>query len=245
MKSNYIRVLHKLGRKDAVKKEMESLRTLAATADLDSPPMAALTEIAKELKLPEDWRLPREEADDLIERPNLDELGPFRWAPSPAPQWEFPLANGDPLGSQNFSGKPVLVIYYLGKGCAHCMDQLNEFGPLTEKYREAGIELVAVSTDTVEGLKSTFAAGEGNPSFPFPLVSDHEYTGFKAFRAYDEFEDLPLHGTFLIDGEGRIRWQDVSYEPFMHGEWLLGECQRLLSIDQVTEALATTAAAQP
>lgn len=245
MKSHYIRVLEKLGKKDAVKTEMESLRKLAATADLHSPPMRELQEIAKELGLPEDWRLPREVPDDLIERPELDALGPFRWGPSPAPEWAFPNADGEVLTSSQFAGKPVLIIYYLGKGCTHCMEQLNGFAPLAAAYEAAGIEIVAVSTDTMDGLKQTFQAGDGENPFPFPLVSDEKQSGFKAFRAYDEFEELPLHGTFLVDGQGKIRWQDVSYEPFMHGEWLLGECQRLLNIDAVTETLAAQASASP
>ena len=238
MKSNYIRVLQQLGRKDEVKREMESLRKLAATADVDSPPMMALAEIAKELKLPDDWRLPRQVADDLIDRPALDDLGPFRWAPSPAPGWELPKADGEMLASSQLSGKPLLVIFFLGKGCSHCMEQLGAFAPVASQYREAGIEIVAISTDTVAGLKRTFQAGDGENPFPFALVSDHGQTSFRAFRAYDEFEELPLHGTFLVDGEGRVRWQDVSYEPFMHAEWLLQECQRLLGIDQVTRRLA-------
>jgi len=53
---------------------------------------------------------------------------------------------------------------------------------------------------------------------------------FKAFRAHDDFESQPLHGTFLIDAKGKIRWQDVSYEPFMDVEFLLKESKRLLQL---------------
>ena len=53
---------------------------------------------------------------------------------------------------------------------------------------------------------------------------------FKAFRAHDDFEQQPLHGTFLIDGDGRIRWQDISFQPFMETKFLLGEAQRLLNL---------------
>ena len=53
---------------------------------------------------------------------------------------------------------------------------------------------------------------------------------FRRYRAYDDFEDMPLHGTFLVDGSGRVRWQDVSYEPFMDWEFLLEEAQRLLAL---------------
>ena len=43
-------------------------------------------------------------------------------------------------------------------------------------------------------------------------------------------EDMALHGTYLIDGAGRIRWQDVSYEPFMDTAFLLEESKRLLGL---------------
>jgi hypothetical protein len=40
---------------------------------------------------------------------------------------------------------------------------------------------------------------------------------------------MPLHGTFLIDGKGRVRWQEISYEPFMDAKFLLEESKRLLA----------------
>ena len=55
-----------------------------------------------------------------------------------------------------------------------------------------------------------------------------EVFAFKAYRAYDDFEDMPLHGTFLIDGEGLIRWHDISYEPFLEPDFLLDEAKRIL-----------------
>ena len=40
---------------------------------------------------------------------------------------------------------------------------------------------------------------------------------------------MPLHGTFLIDGRGLVRWQDISYQPFTDTKFLLAECRRLLA----------------
>ena len=54
---------------------------------------------------------------------------------------------------------------------------------------------------------------------------------FKQWRAFDDFENIPLHGTFLVDGAGLVRWLDVSYEPFDKPEYLLEECKRLLAQD--------------
>ena len=53
---------------------------------------------------------------------------------------------------------------------------------------------------------------------------------FKAYRGFDDFEEMPLHGTFLIDGQGMVRWHDISYEPFLEVDFLLNEAKRLLTL---------------
>ena len=62
------------------------------------------------------------------------------------------------------------------------------------------------------------------------MLADPQLTAFKAWRCHDDFEDMPLHGTFLVDAKGRVRWQDISYEPFTEIEWLLRESRRLLAL---------------
>lgn len=228
-----VEVLAANDKKEELKEAFEKLRTVGGHADIDAPILARLSPIAKSLGFPEDWRTPDPPATDLGERPDLDSLGPFRWSPPSAPSFSLKNEKGETISLGDFQGRPVLVIYFLGKGCTHCMEQLRAFTPLTEKYREAGIEIVTVSTDTIEGIRETFQQTEGEKSpFPFVMLSDHSLDHFKAYRAYDDFEDMALHGTFLIDGSQRIRWQDISYEPFMHPEWLLEECQRLLAIEE-------------
>ena len=90
---------------------------------------------------------------------------------------------------------------------------------------------MAVSTDTVTGLKQTFPdVALSVKQFPFPLISDARLSIFKAYRAYDDFEETPLHGTFLIDGKAKVRWQNISYEPFTAVDFLLEEAERLLAL---------------
>jgi peroxiredoxin len=88
--------------------------------------------------------------------------------------------------------------------------------------------MVAISSDDQEGLCRSIENYEAKP-FPFPLVADPQLAAFHSYRCYDDFENLPLHGTFLIDDEGLVRWQDISFEPFMDADFLLQEAQRLLS----------------
>ena len=224
-------LLHATGNMAEAKKAFEHLRRIAPEADLEVPLFASLQSLAKSQGLPADWRTPYPKAKDMGLRPNLDKLGPFQWKPSHAPEWKLRDKNGKPLSMENYRGKPVLMIFYLGKGCSHCMEQLNEFAPATAKFKKLEVDIVAVSTDTTAGLKETFPDFSLNAKqFPFPLVSDARLQVFKAYRAYDDFEETPLHGTFLIDAKGRVRWQDISYEPFTAVEFLLEESKRLLSL---------------
>ena len=226
-----VRILHANGELEKSKEAFTKLRTVAATADRELPIFAPLGSIAAEFGFPKEWQMPLVAAKDLGPRPNLDELGPFRWSPPTAPDFSLQDTKGTTVTLSSRKERPILVIFYLGHGCSHCMEQLNAFAPLYKRFAAAGIDVVAISTDSVSGLNETFA-GEGKENFPFPLLSDESLTAFKAFRAYDDFESLPLHGTFLIDRSQRIRWQEISFDPMMQPEWLLEESIRLLSLPE-------------
>ena len=96
-----------------------------------------------------------------------------------------------------------------------------------EEFTDAGIEMIALSSDDQAGLQKSIKAFDAE--LPIRLASDGSLEIFKKFRAYDDFEEQPLHGTFLIDGNGKIRWQDIGYQPFMEDEFLLAEAKRLLA----------------
>ena len=65
--------------------------------------------------------------------PDLAKLGLFRWRPYDAPGWSLPDQTHQTVSLAQFKGKPVLVIFYLGSGCAGCIEQLNALAPLTER----------------------------------------------------------------------------------------------------------------
>ena len=212
----------------------KNLRKDSAPIDLEVAAFQRLDPIAEQLGFPADWRVPLDVAKDIGERPSLDSLGPFRWHPSSAPGWKLKDAKGQDYSLKQYRGKPVVVIFYLGFGCLHCVDQLKAFAPMTEEFKKAGVSLVAISTDDQEGLKQSIEGYE--KAFPFPLVSDAKLDVFKAYRSYDDFEKQTLHGTFLIDEEGLVRWQDISYEPFMDPKFVLGEYKRLFGKATTTKA---------
>ncbi len=219
--------LHKTGDTENARKNFEYLRGFTNSAALDIELFSRLTPIAEELGYGTEWLLPPERLADVGFRPALDSLGPFRWSPSTAPQWSLPGMENETVSHELYAGRPALVIFYLGHGCLHCAEQLQAFGPKVPDFRDQGIDVIAISTDDLEGLNLSVKNYGGD--IPMELVADPEMKVFKKFRAYDDFEKQALHGTFLIDADGKIRWQDISYEPFMDHEFVLNEAKRLLA----------------
>jgi peroxiredoxin len=228
-------VLYRCGKRDEAAVELKKLQEISGDVDMQSPVFTRVTEVAVGLGQSAEWRVPRKPAADLGWRPKLESLGPFRWQPVPAPQWSLRDSTGRVVSLADYTskGKPVLLVFYLGAGCTQCMEQLNLVSPVAKDFRDAGITVLAVGSDTVPGLKQTLANSKETAGFPFPLLSDYDLKVFRAYRAYDDFEKMPLHGAFLIDGKGRVRWQDISYQPFKETGFLLAEAKRLLKQDEV------------
>ncbi|WP_299467654.1 redoxin domain-containing protein [uncultured Gimesia sp.] len=222
-----VELLWQADKKEAAKKEFETLRKLSGTLDVDVPLFVRLAPIAKELGFETDWRIENVAATDVGERPDLKTLGPFRWKPSPAPTWQLKDATGKTRSSEEFKGKPHVLIFYLGFSCLHCAEQLQAFAPMVQEFEKAGIPLMAISTDNIDGLKTSIKNYDKG-DLPIPLFSNDNFDVFKAFHVYDDFEKQPLHGTFIIDAAGNVLWQDISYEPFMDPKFVLKEAQRLL-----------------
>jgi peroxiredoxin len=226
--ANLVETLYGVKKKNEARTEFEKLRRLAGAADLDAPPLARLTPIAQEFGFPTDWRLPEEIRQALAGRPPLASMGPLFWRPWTAPGWKLKDSAGREHALAEYRGSPLLLVFFLGGGCLHCKEQLQAFANKTRELSNEKLTLVAVSTDTEDGIKKS-VADYSPAAFPFLMLADPELKVFQAYRAYDTFEQIALHGTFLIDGDGLCRWQDVSFQPFLDVDFVLAESKRLLS----------------
>jgi peroxiredoxin/tetratricopeptide (TPR) repeat protein len=223
-----VEILHATDDKEAARAAFTQLQGMSASIDLKAPPFARLASIAKEFGAAADWRNKTTPRADVGTRPSLDSLGPLHWTPPPAPDFSLPQADGKQISLASFKGKPVVVLFYLGHGCLHCIEQLNGFAPQYQAFQKAGIEIIAISTDPVAELRESQNAYTEGGNFPFAILADPSQQSFQSYRAYDDFEKKPLHGTFLIDPQGRVLWQDIAAEPFAKPDFLLKEAVRLL-----------------
>lgn len=195
---------------------------------------------------------------DFGDRPSLKDIGPRCWAPVANPGFSLQSAaidgvisygnekagmalapngtvtlRGGAQGERIEKGSPKLVVFYLGFGCLHCVEQLHLLRPAHKRFAELGIEIVAIGSDTAANIHGASLDLPEDQRMPFPMLADPKLEAFKAWRCHDDFEDMPLHGTFLVDAKGRVRWQDISYEPFMDIDWLVTESRRLLALPDV------------
>lgn len=232
--ANLVHALWSAGQRKDAQTEFRKLRKLSSEIELEHAPFARLAPVAESLGLRRDeWRAPRVLAEDLRERPDIATLGPLHWAPQAARSWKLPYAEKTTVALESYRCKPVLVIFFLGFGCVHCVEQLQALKPHAKAFAEAGIEIVAIGTDSADEVANSLAApGEG---YRFPILSDPKGDVFRSYRCWDDFEDVPLHGSFLVDANGLVRWQDIGFEPFMETEFLLAECKRLLGLPVKSE----------
>ncbi|MGE3780225.1 MAG: peroxiredoxin family protein, partial [Pirellulaceae bacterium] len=117
---------------------------------------------------------------------------------------------------------PVILVFYYGYYCSHCVAQLFGLQKDLEYIRELGAEVVAISADTPESTRGKYTEYGG---FTFPVLSDQDYRVSEAWGVYvrpsiNRSEDL-LHGTFVIDRAGKVIFARRGYQPFVDNKSLL------------------------
>ncbi len=123
---------------------------------------------------------------------------------------------------------PVVLVFYYGYHCNHCVGQLFALHDDMARFRELGAEVVAISADPPELTRERFRQyGE----FGFPVLTDPGNKLAKAFGVYQPAsgtmpEDLQ-HGTFVIGRDGHVQWARYGSEPFTGNLTLLYELARL------------------
>lgn len=130
--------------------------------------------------------------------------------------------------STHLENGPVVLIFYFGYHCDHCVSQLFAVNEDMELFRELGAQVVAVSADAPSDTQARF---KQYGAFNFPVLSD---PGYKVAQAYGMLEPPKgkevmtlLHGTFVIDRDGVVRWCQFGDEPFTGNRTLLYEVARI------------------
>ena len=230
--ATYVEILHAIGKDDDARRAYGQLRGVSRRADNDLPIFRRLERITAGWH-PEGLGGPGEDGTAAsavaTEGADLSSLGPLTWSPLPAGGFTVEDTDGRSWSLARHKGRNVLAIFYLGGTCPHCLQQLQLVGKEADAFRSLNTDVVAIGTDDLASTKALNLNGEG-VRFPMPMLPDPTLSLFKSYRCFDDFEQRPLHGTFLIDGEGRVRYQNVSSEPFLDVDFLKRELRRINTI---------------
>ncbi len=227
-------VLQACGKTDEAKKTFEETRKVAFAIDRNLPIAKRLDSLAKTFAITGDWPAAAPKRTDSGTRPPIESLGPVHWHAPDAPTFEALTLDNKPVKSTDYSSKkPTLFMFYLGHECGHCVEQITAFSKAAADFDKAGIQLVAVTLEPtqVAGKIREKLALKQDQVLPFPILCDSSLEAFKKVRAYDDFEKESLHATLLIDPANKLRWLDISWQPFTDAKFALEESKRLLKLD--------------
>ncbi len=154
----------------------------------------------------------------------LMRTGPERWLPFPAPMLNVKDESGKIVNLDEYRGHNVLLVFTLGGSCPRCNKQLDSFTKESAAFAALDTKLLSVSSDTPNSIKA-YMAGTPNPAIR--VLSDLGGKAAQRFKAHDDFENLDLHATFLIDKSGRVWWYRSSVEPFEDVAFLKDEIVRM------------------
>jgi hypothetical protein len=186
---------------------LDRVRMHSQEVDFDAPSMQTLMVAFSELGLDigPQWR------EDFAQwrpihasRPNLEDLGPLLWQIPEMANISFTDVNGVATDlASALGGGPAIVVFSLAT-CPHCDIQLQDLKRREEELAARGVRLIAV------------------------LSHPENLAAFREAGVFDEFESIPLHGLFILDGQRRILWQDIAADVFDDVDFLMGELGRAL-----------------
>lgn len=153
----------------------------------------------------------------------LTAVGPVNWAPFAAPALDCLDSDGNPVKLEDYRGKNVLLVFYLSDECVHCVEQLVSINGRANDWVTENTVVLAVSSTPPAANKGSEKLGK----LSIKLLSDTDHANARRFTSYDDFEEIELHSTILIDTKGLVHWKRTGGDPFTDIDFLVKELKRM------------------
>ncbi|HSU47247.1 MAG TPA: peroxiredoxin [Arthrobacter sp.] len=125
-----------------------------------------------------------------------------------APDFELANQYGEPVQLSSFRGQNVALVFYPFAFSGICTGELCEIRDNLATFEDSNAVVLAVSVDSKFSLRA-YAAQEG---YTFDLLADFWPHGAvaQAYGVFDAGSGMAQRATFIIDGDGRIRYSVVN-----------------------------------
>lgn len=137
---------------------------------------------------------------------------------APAPNFDLPAYDPEKeietrrtLDGQK--GKWTVLFYYPADFTFVCPTELKDLADAKPTFDTLGVDILAVSTDTVYSHRA-WTKHEGlMKGFSYPMLADHTGAVADSYGIYDYETGIAGRGTFIIDPEGVVRGIEITSGP--------------------------------
>ena len=118
-----------------------------------------------------------------------------------APDFTLPATGGGTVSLADFSGRPVVLVFYPGDDTPVCTKQLNSYNDDLAQFADLDAQVLGISAQGLESHER-FAAKHG---FGFPLLSDPDKAVAAAYGTLGPI-GFPRRSVFIVDAAGVVRY---------------------------------------
>lgn len=110
----------------------------------------------------------------------------------------------------DIKGKWVVFFFYPADFTFVCPTELADMADNYDKFKELGVEVYAVSTDTQFTHKAWHDSSDSIKKIKFPMLSDKTGALADAFGVLNHNDYLAYRGTFVVNPQGEIKIIEIN-----------------------------------
>ncbi len=116
------------------------------------------------------------------------------------------------VSDADLKGKWAVVFFYPADFTFVCPTELEDLADNYELFRELGVEVYSVSTDTHFSHKAWADTSPAIGKIKYTMIGDPSGVVTNNFGVMREGQGLADRGTFLVDPEGVIQFMEITAE---------------------------------
>ncbi len=113
------------------------------------------------------------------------------------------------VSSADVRGKWAIFFFYPADFTFVCPTELGDMADKYAKFKEMGVEVYSVSTDTHFVHKAWHDASDTIKKIQYPMLADPTGTLTRAFGVHIEEEGIAVRGTFVMSPEGKVKVMEI------------------------------------
>ncbi|HEY7626458.1 MAG TPA: peroxiredoxin [Ilumatobacteraceae bacterium] len=118
-----------------------------------------------------------------------------------APAFRLPSTGGGSVSLDDFTGTPVVLVFYPGDDTPICTRQLNAYNRDLARFEKLDAHVLGISPQGVDSHESF----SGKHGFKFPLLADTDKAVAGLYGTLGPL-GFPRRSVFIVDRNGVIRY---------------------------------------